>query len=59
VAVVITRDELLVQADAFDLNKADVQRDYRDRTRSAMTWSPLRIAADDAQCTVTARFVRR
>jgi polyisoprenoid-binding protein YceI len=29
-----------------------------DRTRFAMTWSPLRIAADDAQCTVTARFVR-
>lgn len=27
-AVVITRDELLVQADAFDLNEADVQRDY-------------------------------
>jgi predicted nucleotidyltransferase component of viral defense system len=25
---VITRDELLVQAEAFDLNEADVQRDY-------------------------------
>ncbi len=24
----ITRDELLVQAEAFDLNEADVQRDY-------------------------------
>lgn len=24
----ITRDELLVQADAFDLNEADIQRDY-------------------------------
>ena len=30
-----------------------------DRTRFARTWSPLRIAADDAQWTVTARFVRR
>ena len=30
-----------------------------DRTRFAMTWSPLRIAADDAQATVTARFMRR
>jgi len=26
--VAITRDELLVQATAFDLNEADIQRDY-------------------------------
>jgi polyisoprenoid-binding protein YceI len=29
-----------------------------DRTHFAMTWSPLRIAADDARGTVTAKFVR-
>jgi polyisoprenoid-binding protein YceI len=29
-----------------------------DRTRFAMTWSPMRIAAYDALATVTARFVR-